>query len=99
MPDEPPSFIPFSGRAQRLPEENSGGNLKANAIQRMQELGHQGMQGRRGREMVDRMGDLGRALRRGGEQGDVIGLGKRKRANEFDPNPRRRTPQQFSIAT
>ena len=80
---------------------------KLNAIQRMRELGHQGMQKRRGREMVDRRADLGRALRRGGGHGDVVPLGKRKRdyAEVFAPNPRQRTgdrapgPQQFSIAT
>jgi len=72
----------------------------------MRELGHQGMQKRRGREMVDRMGDLGRAVRRGGGQGDVVPLGKRKRDPEvFAPNPRQRIgdripgPQKFSIAT
>ena len=105
LPDEPPSFVPFSGRAQRLPEDQ-GGNLRANAIQRMRELGHQGEQRRRGREMVDRMGDLGRAIRRGGARGDVVPLGKRKRDAEiFAPNTRQRIgdrpvgPQQFSIAT
>ena len=103
LPDEPPSFVPFSGRAQRLPDEN---NLRANAIQRMRELGHQGMQARRGRDMVDRMRDLGQAIRRGGARGDVVGPGKRKReAEEFAPNPRQRIgerpagPQQFTIAT
>ena len=72
----------------------------------MRELGHQGTQRRRGREMVDRMGDLGRALRRGGAMGDVVALGKRKRdTEEFAPNPRQRVgdrpagPQTFSIAT
>jgi hypothetical protein len=106
LPDEPASFVPFSGRAQRLPEDNQGGNLRANAIQRMRELGHQGEQWRRGREMVDRQADLGRAVRRGGGQGDVVPLVKRKRdADVFAPNPRQRTgdrvpgPQQFSIAT
>jgi hypothetical protein len=106
LPDEPPSFVPFSGRAQRLPEDNQGSNLRANAMQRMRELGHQGEQARRGREMVDRMGDLGRAIRRGGARGDVVGPGKRKREAEvFAPNPRQRIgdrapgPQQFSIAT
>ena len=94
----------FSGQAQRLPGED---NLRANAIQRMRELGHQGEQTRRGREMVDRMGDLGRALIRGGAPGNVTGPGKRKR-DGFAPNPRpggRRLgdrppgPQQFNIAT
>jgi hypothetical protein len=87
-----------------LPDEHG---LRANAIQRMQELGHQGMQRRRAGEMIDRMGDLGRALRRGGARGDIVGQGKRKRddAEEFAPYPRQRVggrpagPQQFSIAT
>ena len=104
----PPTIIsrqgyePFSGRAQRLPDEHG---LRANAIQRMRELGHQGMQKRRASEMLDRKDDLGRALRRGGARGNVVGPGKRKRdAEEFAPNPRRRTgdrpvgPQRFSIA-
>ena len=75
-------------------------------MQRMRELGHQSEQRRRGREMLDRQADLGRALRRGGARGDVVTLGKRKRDAEiFAPNPRQRTgerpagPQQFSIAT
>ncbi len=103
LPDNAPSFVPFSGRAQRLPDDN---NLRANAIQRMREIHEQGMQRRRGREMVDRMGDLGRALRRRGARGDVVGPGKRKREEEqFAPEPRRRVgerpigPQQFTIAT
>ena len=33
LPDE--GFVPFSGRAQRLPDDN---NLRANAIQRMREI-------------------------------------------------------------
>ena len=94
----------FSGQAQRLPSDN----LRANAVQRMREIGHQGDQKRRGREMLDRQADLGRALRRGGATGDVQDLGKRKR-QDIDPNPRKNPirkmgdrpsgPQQFSIAT
>ena len=70
----------------------------------MRELGHKGEQHRKGREMVGRMGDLGRAIRRGGAQGDVVGPGKRKNEEVFAPNPRRRTgdrptgPQSFDIA-
>jgi hypothetical protein len=91
-----PRFVPFRGQAQRLPSDNPDNHtLRANAIQRMRELGHQGMQKRRGREMVDRMGDLGRAIRRGGGAGDVVGPGKRKGdaafgAEIFTPNPRQR---------
>ena len=105
LDDEEPRFVPFSGRAQRLPEDDGGGNLRANAIQRMREIGHQSAQRRRAREMLDRQADLGRALRRGGARGDVVGTGKRKRDDAFVPNPRRRTgdrppgPQEFSIAT
>lgn len=62
LPDEPPRFVPFSGQAQRLPEDSQGGNLRANAIQRMRALGHQSEQRRRGRDMVDRMNDGRRAL-------------------------------------
>jgi hypothetical protein len=74
----------------------------------MQELGDQHIQRRRRREMVDRMGDLGRAIRRGGAPGDVVAPGKRKRdafeAEIFAPNPRQRIgdrdpgPQRFSIS-
>lgn len=102
LPDEP-AFTPFSGRAQRLPGEN---DLRANAIQRMREIAEQGRQRARAAEMVDRMGDLRRAMRRGGARGDVVGPGKRKREEDtFEPNPRARRgdistgPQRFSIAT
>ena len=90
LPDEP-AFVPFSGRAQRLPEDNQGSStsgaahLRANAIQRMRELGHQGEQARRGREMIDRRNDLGRAIRRGGARGDVVPLGKRKIGRSLGP--------------
>ena len=104
LPDEP-KFTPFSGRAQRLPGEN---DLRANAIQRMREIAEQGSQRTRAAEMVDRMGDLRRAIRRGGARGDVVGPGKRKREEDrIDPNPSDRPrrgdrltgPQRFSIAT
>lgn len=105
LDDEEPRFVPFTGRPQKLPEDD-GGNLRANAIQRMREVHEQGMHRRRAREMIDRMNDLGRAIRRGGAQGDVVAPGKRKRDfEEFVPNPRRRIgdrppgPQTFSIAT
>jgi hypothetical protein len=52
LPDEP-RLIPFRGQAQRLPGDNPDNHtLRANAIQRMRELGHQGMQRRRGREWL-----------------------------------------------
>ena len=80
--------------------------LRANAIQRMREMAERGAQARQGRQTVDRMNDMGRALRRGGAPGDVEGPGKRKRtAQAFVPNPRQRIgdrmtgPQQFNIAT
>ena len=85
LDDEEPRFVPFSGRAQRLPEDNGGGNLRANAIQRMRGIGHQSSQRRRGREMLDRQADLGRALRRGGARGDVVPLGKRKEPEPDEP--------------
>ena len=77
-------FTPFSGQAQRIPDE-SGAGLRAQALAKMQEVGAQKSQRRRAAEMLDRQGDLRRALRRGGERGDVVPLGKRK--NEFGPGP------------
>ena len=98
---EPKQFVAFSGQAQRLPDENL---LRANAIQRMQDLAERQKQARRGREMIDRRMDLGRAIRRGGERGDVVGPGRRKREDENrDPNLRRRIldrepgPQRFTM--
>ena len=82
-----PRFTPFTGQAQRLPPQGGENNLRANAMQRMRELGHQSEQRRRGREMLDRQADLGRALRRGGARGDVQDLGKRKREYEFATEP------------
>ena len=82
--------------------------MRANAIQRMREIAEQGSQRTRAAEMVDRMGDLRRAIRRGGARGDVVGPGKRKREeDQFDPNPpdrpkrgdRSTGPQRFTIAT
>jgi len=106
IPDPTP-FVPFSGRAQRLPDEapSSTGNLRANAIQRMREVGEQALQRRRAREMIDRRNDLGRAITRGGAMGDVVAPGKRKREmeDEFNPRPRMGNrpagPQRFSIGT
>ena len=56
-------FQAFSGRAQRLPDERG---LRAAATQRMQELGHAKSQSTSSAAMKERMGDLARAVRRGG---------------------------------
>ena len=102
LPDQP-RFAPFSGTGSRLPGES---DTRANAIQRMREIAEQSRQRGRASEMVDRRGDLRRAVRRGGQQGDVVGAGKRKRDDDtFEPNPRTRRverlagPQRFTIAT
>ena len=102
LPDQP-RFAPFSGTGSRLPGES---DTRANAIQRMREIAEQSRQRGRASEMVDRMGDLRRAVRRCGAQGDVVGAGKRKRETDtFEPNPRTRRgdrtagPQRFTIAT
>ena len=75
--------------------------LRAQALARMQVIGAQKAQRRRAGEMIDRQADLGRALRRGGERGDVVGPGKRK--NEFAGGPfaprQRIEREQYSIAT
>lgn len=78
---------------------------RAQAIQRMREVGQQGMQNRRRSEMVERVQEGRRAVRRGGAVGDVVSLGKRKLAQEGMPafQPRQRTgerragPQMFSL--
>ncbi len=102
---EPQRFQPFQGQAQRIPMESAAHGLRANAIQRMRELAERGAQAHQGRETIDRMNDLGRALRRGGAPGDVADPGKRKRGERrFVPNPRRRVgdrppgPQTFTLA-
>ena len=107
LPDGPdvfPHWTPFRGQSHKLPDDSH--ELRANAIQRMRELHEQRMQTKRKSEMLDRKDDLGRAIRRGGARGDVVGPGKRKREEEeFAPDPRRRVgagptgPQRFSIAT
>ena len=95
--------IGFTGYGERLGEARAN-TLRAQAIQRMREIGHQGMQARRRTEMVERMNDGRRAIRRGGAMGDVVGPGKRK--NEGPPQefrPRQRVgerpagPQMFSL--
>ena len=104
--------VPFSGRAQRLPENGGDGrdtrnlDLREKAMQRMRELGHQHAQTERKSEMLDRQNDLRRAVRRGGARGDVGVIGeKRKRSQDANPTfaPRRRTgarpegPQRFTL--
>ena len=82
--------------------------LRASAKEKMQMIGHQKAQNRRRGEMGNRMRDLERARRRGGERGDVVPLGKRKASEanlEARPafQPRQRTgarregPQLFSL--
>ena len=104
-PSKPPNpsrtpFAAFSGQAQRIPDGPGADTLRARAIQRMRELGHQGMQSKRKLEMVERMNDGRRAITRGGARGDVVGPGKRK--NEFAQGgfaPRQRIAgEQYSIA-
>ena len=94
-------FQAFTGRSQKLPDEHA---LRENARKRMQELGHSNSQGEKRAAMGERMGDLARAVRRGGATGDVVGPGKRKREGA-GPGfvPRRRVgerapgPQTFTI--
>ena len=75
-------------------------------MQRMRELHEREMQGRGKSEMADRMNDLGRAIRGGGQKGDVAHAGKRKRDEDdyvfvFKQRTRDRQmgPQIFNIAT
>ena len=97
----PAPFTPFSGQPQRIGAGPGADTLRAQALARMQVIGAQKAQRRRAGEMLDRQADLGRALRRGGERGDVVGPGKRK--NEFAGGPfaprQRIAREQYSIAT
>jgi hypothetical protein len=96
-------YQPFAGQAQRLDGPAVGGGLREKAAQRMREIGHQHAQKERKSEMLDRQNDMQRAIRRGGAQGDVVPLGKRKRESQDAFVPRRRTgdrptgPQRFRI--
>jgi len=97
------NVTPFSGRAQRLPEEHG---LRAAAISRMRELHEHAMQTQRRHDALDHRQDMARRQRRGGQPGDVVPLGKRKRDDAgpgFNPRPRlgaRPTgAQQFNIGT
>ena len=92
-PEEFTGFRPFSGTPQKLDPE-----LHRLAVQKMADIGYMKMQQSRKREMLDRQDDLRRAIRRGGQRGDVVPLGRRKRETnplvENKPNRRARpTPK------
>ena len=88
LPDNPPPFVPFSGRAQRLPDENnfSGraqrlpdeNNLRANAIQRMREIAERAQQHTTRKQNFEKRSQMEKKMRRGDAPGDVVALGKRK---------------------
>ena len=91
IPGGPPreKLVPFSGTPQKLDPE-----LHRLAVQKMADLGYQKMQQSKKREMLDRQDDLRRAIRRGGKQGDVVPLGRRKReTNPVVENQPRRRPR------
>ena len=89
IPSGRDKFVPFSGTPQKLDPE-----LHRMAVEKMADLGRQKTQETRKREMLDRRDDLRRAMRRGGAQGDVVPLGRRKReTNPVVENKPRRRPR------
>lgn len=116
-PRMPPPILPYAGRGRQLDDlprftghaerigEAHANTLRAAALQRMREVGHQRGQTRRRAEMLERIRDGARAVRRIEGQGEVVPLGKRKRAQGGMPEFRARQrvgarpagPQQFSL--
>ncbi len=88
LPDNPPPFVPFTGRGQRLPDENnfSGraqrlpdeNNLRANAIQRMREIAERAQQHTTRKQNFEKRSQMEKRKKRGDAPGDVVALGKRK---------------------
>ena len=75
LDDDKPRFQPFSGRAQRLPEE---GTVVDAARQRMIDIARRHQQESTRRQNFEALVQNERRARRGGARGDVVGPGKRK---------------------
>ena len=71
--DDEPAFVPFSGRAQRLPDE-----VVINAKERMLDIARRHQQQTSRKQDFAKLVENERKQRRGGERGDVVALGKRK---------------------
>ena len=71
-------FVPFSGRAQRLPEDGPSAAVIDAARQRMIDIARRHQQESTRRQDFEALVQNERRVRRGGARGDVVPLGKRK---------------------
>ena len=79
--DGEPAFVPFSGRAQKLPDE-----VVDNARQRMMDIARRHQQESARKQDFTKLVENEKRQRRGGGRGDVVALGKRK-----EPEPETRS--------
>jgi hypothetical protein len=93
LPDDEPGFVPFSGRAQRLPDE-----VVDNAKQRMLDIARRYQQQTTRKQNFAKLVENDKRRRRGGERGDVVALGKRKEPEPDMPRSvlRKAAPQEGS---
>ena len=76
--DDEPRFVPFSGRAQKLPEDGPSAAVVDAARQRMMDIARRHQQETTHRQNFQTLVENERRVRRGGARGDVVGPGKRK---------------------
>jgi hypothetical protein len=80
LDDDEPRFVPFSGRAQKLPDE-----VVDTARQRMMDIARRHQQETTRKQNFERLVENERKARRGGARGDVVGPGKRKQPEPDEP--------------
>jgi hypothetical protein len=80
LDDDAPRFVPFSGRAQRLPDE-----VVDAARQRMMDIARRHQQETTRRQNFEKLVENEKRARRGGARGDVVGPGKRKQPEPDEP--------------
>ena len=78
-------FVPFSGRAQRLPEDGPSAAVIDAARQRMVDIARRHQQESTRRQNFEALVQNERRARRGGTRGDVVGPGKRKAPEPDEP--------------
>ena len=85
LDDDKPGFQPFSGRAQRLPEDGPSPAVVDAARQRMMDIARRHQQESTRRQNFETLVQNERRVRRGGARGDVVGPGKRKQPEPDEP--------------
>ena len=85
LDDDKPGFQPFSGRAQRLPEDGPSPAVVDAARQRMMDIARRHQQETTRKQDFQRLVENERRARRGGARGDVVGPGKRKQPEPDEP--------------